>query len=296
MQKGYLSMHRYKAFLKVVEVGSFTKAAELLGYTQPALSQMMTALERELSMKLLYRSRYGIRLTPEGERLYPSVENAVRQYDAMRRSADEISGLETGVVRIGTVSSVSAHWLPQVIRAFWEKHPNVQIVLHQGDYSSIQEWIRNGAVDFGFVNPHAVKGLETMVVKSGEFRAVVPAGHPLAARETVTLEELAEEPFLLLEGGVYSEPEETFAAAGILPDVRLRVHDDYSILSMVEHGMGVSILTELVLHKTAYQVAALPIEPPVTRTLAVVTKERRTLPLAARVFIDELMAQRETLL
>lgn len=289
-------MHRYKAFLKVVEVGSFTKAAELLGYTQPALSQMMTALERELSMKLLYRSRYGIRLTPEGERLYPSVENAVRQYDAMRRSADEISGLETGVVRIGTVSSVSAHWLPQVIRAFWEKHPNVQIVLHQGDYSSIQEWIRNGAVDFGFVNPHAVKGLEKMVVKSGEFRAVVPAGHPLAARETVTLEELAEEPFLLLEGGVYSEAEEAFAAAGILPDVRLLVHDDYSILSMVEQGMGVSILTELVLHKTAYQVAALPIEPPVIRTLAVVTKERRALSLAARVFIDELMTQRETLL
>ena len=196
-------MHRYKAFLKVVEVGSFTKAAELLGYTQPALSQMMTSLERELSMKLLYRSRYGIRLTPEGERLYPSVVSAVRQYDAMRRSADEISGLATGVVRIGTVSSVSAHWLPQVIRTFWEKHPNVQIVLHQGDYS---------------------------------------------------------------------------------------------LLSMVEQGMGVSILVELVLHKTAYDVAALPIEPPIIRTLAVVTKDRRTLPLAARVFIDELMAQREQLL
>ena len=58
----------------------------------------------------------------------------------------------------------------------------MQIVLHQGDYSSIQEWIRTGAVDFGFVNPHAVKGLETMVVKSGQFRAVVPVGHPLAER------------------------------------------------------------------------------------------------------------------
>ncbi len=296
MQKGYLNMHRYKAFLKVVEVGSFTKAAELLGYTQPALSQMMTSLERELSMKLLYRSRYGIRLTPEGERLYPSIESAVRQYDAMRRSADEISGLETGIVRIGTVSSVSAHWLPQVIRAFWEKHPNVQIVLHQGDYSSIQEWVRTGAVDFGFVNPQAVKGLETMVVKSGAFRAVVPAGHPLAAKAAVTLEDLAGEPFLLLEGGVYSEPEEAFAAAGIVPDVKLRVHDDYSILSMIEQGMGVSILAELVLHKTAYDVAALPLDPPVIRTIGIVMKDRRTLPLAARVFIGELMAQRETLL
>ena len=289
-------MHRYKAFLKVVEVGSFTKAAELLGYTQPALSQMMTSLERELSMKLLYRSRYGIRLTPEGERLYPSVESAVLQYDAMRRSADEISGLETGVVRIGTVSSVSAHWLPQVIRSFWEKHPNVQIVLHQGDYSSIQEWIRNGAVDFGFVNPRAVKGLETTVVKSGEFRAVVPAGHSLATREAVTLADLAREPFLLVESGAYGEVEEAFAAAGITPNIRLRMHDDYSLLSMVEQGMGVSILTELVLRKTAYDVAALPIDPPVIRTLAIVTKDRRTLPLAAKVFIDELLQMRAQLL
>lgn len=289
-------MQRYKAFLKVVEVGSFTRAAELLGYTQPALSQMMTSLERELSMKLLYRSRYGIRLTPEGERLYPSVESAVRQYDAMRRSADEISGLETGVVRIGTVSSVSAHWLPQVIRAFWEKHPNVQIVLHQGDYSSIQEWVRTGAVDFGFVNPQAVKGLETMVVRSGEFRVVVPVGHPLAAKAAVTLEELAGERFLLVEGGAFSEPEEAFAAAEIVPDIKLRVHDDYSVLSMIEQGMGISILTELVLRKTAYDVAALPIEPPIIRTLAVVTKDRRTLPLAAKVFIDELMAHRQQML
>ena len=289
-------MHRYKAFLKVVEVGSFTKAAELLGYTQPALSQMMTSLERELSMKLLYRSRYGIRLTPEGERLYPSIENAVLQYDAMRRSADEISGLETGVVRIGTVSSVSAHWLPQVIRAFWEKHPNVQIVLHQGDYSSIQEWIRTGAVDFGFVNPHAVKGLETMVVKSGQFRAVVPVGHPLASGAAVTLEELGREPFLLVESGSYSEVEEAFAAAGTVPNIRLRVHDDYSLLSMVEQGMGISVMTELVLHKTAYDVAALPIDPPIIRTLAIVTKDRRTLPLAAKVFIDDLMEMRAQLL
>lgn len=204
--------------------------------------------------------------------------------------------LATGIVRIGTVSSVSAHWLPQVILAFWEKHPNVQIVLHQGDYSSIQEWIRNGAVDFGFVNPQAVKGLEMMVVKSGAFRAVVPAAHPLAAKTAVTLEELAGEPFLLVESGAYGEVEEAFAAAGITPNIRLRVHDDCSLLSMVEQGMGVSVLTELVLHKTNYDVVSLPIQPPIIRTLAVVTKDRRTLPLAARVFIDELMAQRETLL
>lgn len=288
-------MQRYIALLKVIEVGSFTKAADLLGYTQPALSQMIASLEKELSIKILYRSRYGIRLTPEGERLYPSIQNSVLQYEAMRRTADEIRGLDSGVVRIGTVSSVSCHWLPGIIRAFWQRHPNIQIVLHQGDYTSIPEWVRTGAVDFGFVNPHAVKGMETTVIKSGEFRAVLPKDHPLAKKPSLVLEDLAEEPFLLLEEGAYSEPLEAFRAAGITPNVKLRVHDDYSILSMVEQGLGVSILTELVLHKTGYDVVALPIEPAIIRTMGIVAKDKNSLPLASKAFIRCLMSHREEL-
>lgn len=283
-------MERYVALLKVIEIGSFTKAAELLGYTQPALSQMVASLERELSIKILYRSRYGIRLTPEGQRLYPSIQNSVLQYEAMRRTADEIRGLNSGVVRIGTVSSVSCHWLPGVIRAFWQEHPNIQIVLHQGDYTSIPEWVRTGAVDFGFVNPHAVKGMETTIIKSGEFRAVLPKNHPLAGKKSLVLEDFAEEPFLLLEEGAYSEPLEAFRAAGIAPNIRLRVHDDYSILSMVEQGLGVSILTELVLHKTSYDVVALPIEPAIIRTMSIVTKDKNALPLASKAFLQCLFA------
>ena len=283
-------MERYVALLKVIEIGCFTKAAELLGYTQPALSQMVASLERELSIKILYRSRYGIRLTPEGERLYPSIQNSVLQYEAMRRTADEIRGLDSGVVRIGTVSSVSCHWLPGIIRAFWQEHPNIQIVLHQGDYTSIPEWVRTGAVDFGFVNPHTVKGMEATIIKSGEFRAVLPKNHPLAEKKSLALEDLAEEPFLLLEEGAYSEPMEAFRAAGITPNIRLRVHDDYSILSMVEQGLGVSILTELVLHKTNYDVVALPIDPTIIRTMSIVTKDKHALPLASKAFLQCLFA------
>ena len=289
-------MQRYIALLKVIEVGSFTKAADLLGYTQPALSQMIASLEKELSIKILYRSRYGIQLTPEGERLYPSIQNSVLQYEAMRRTADEIRGLSSGIVRIGTVSSISCHWLPGIIRTFWQKYPNIQIVLHQGDYTSISEWVRTGAVDFGFVNPNAVKGLETTVVKSGEFRAVLPKNHPLSWKKTLTLKDLASEPFLLLEEGAYSEPLEAFHAEGITPNITLRVHDDYSILSMVEQGLGVSILAELVLHKTGYDVAVLPIEPAIIRTMSIVTKDKNTLPLASKEFIQYLLANKYRLL
>lgn len=289
-------MRRYAALLKVIEVGSFTKAAELLGYTQPALSQMIASLENELSVTLLYRSRYGIRLTPEGERLYPSIQSSVLQYEAMRRTADEIRGLGSGIVRIGTVSSVSCHWLPQVIRSFWQKHPNIQIVLNQGDYTTIPEMVRTGVVDFGFVSPHAVKGMEATVVKSGRFCAILPKSHPLTEKESVSLKDLANEPLLLLEEGAYSEPLEAFRSAGITPNIRLRVHDDYSILSMVELGLGVSVLTELVLHRTDYDVAVRPIETPIIRTMGIIAKDKNSLPLASKEFIRCLMEQREELL
>ncbi len=278
-------MERYIAFLKVVEVGSFTKAAELLGYTQPALSQMIASLEKELSVKLLCRSRYGVTLTSEGDRLYPSIQSTVLQYEAMRRQADEICSLESGLIRIGTVSSVSCHWLPKIIRSFWQKHPNIQIVLHQGDYTSICEWVRTGEVDFGFVNPNAVKGLETTVIKSGDFCAVLPKNHPLAKKQSLVLGDFADEPFLLLEEGAYSEPLEAFRAASIEPNIKLCAHDDYSILSMVEQGLGISILTELVLNKTNYDIAVLPIKPSIIRTMSIVTKDKRRLPLASKEFI-----------
>lgn len=176
------------ALKKIVELGSFTKAADKLGYTQSAVSQMIASLEEVFSIKLLYRSRIDIRLTLEGE-----------------------------------------------------------------------------------------------------LRAVVPADHRLSARSSVTLEELSKEPFLLLEEGNLSEPLEAFRQLGLEPNITLRVHDDYSILSMIETGLGISILPELVLRKTNYEVAILPIEPAVTRKIGLVMKETHSLPIACKHFIAFLM-------
>ena len=266
-------MHRYIALKKIVELGSFTKAADVLGYTQPAMSQMITSLEKELSIKLLYRSRYGIRLTIEGERLFPAIQNTISQYQSMQEIAKEIRGLDSGTIRIGTLSSISCHWLPQLIQAFQEKYPNVEFILHQGDNNSIPEWIRTSEIDFGFVN-----------------RAVLPLCHPLANAPYVTLEDLAKDPFLVIEEGSLSKPLEAFRQAGLEPSVRLRVHDDYSILSMVETGIGVSILPELVLRKTNYKVAIRPLHPVVTRKIGLVAKGNNELPIASKYFIDFLFA------
>lgn len=289
MQKGYLRMQRYIALQKIVELGSFTKAANLLGYTQPAMSQMISSLEKELSVKLLYRYRYGVHLTLEGEKLYPFIQRTVAQYQAMQEMVKEIKGLESGVIKIGTFSSVSAHWLPKMIKKFQIKYPNVQFVLHQGDYTTIPEWVRIGEVDFGFVNVDAVTGIKTHLIKEDTLMAVLPTEHPLRKQSYVTMQDLAKEPFLLLEEGAFSETMTAFHAEHIEPDIKLRVHDDYSILSMIEEGLGVSVIPELILRKSSHQVAVLPIKPVVKRKIGIITQDKNTIPIASKVFIRFLL-------
>lgn len=288
-------MNRYIALLKIVEATSFTKAAEILGYTQPALSQMIASLENELSIKLLYRSRYGVKLTTEGERLLPSIQSAVTQYQSMQNLAGEIRNLDSGIIRIGAISSISCHWLPQIIRRFWSQYPNVRFTIHQGDYTTIPEWVRTGELDFGFVSSEAVEETDSRFVKTGEHRACIPKNHPLANQAFVTLEELAEEPFLLLEEGLYSEPLAAFRKANLEPKVILTMHDDYSILSMVEQGLGVTILPELVLRKQNYDICIQPIRPSITRKISIITRNKKEMPIAALRFIDFLINYQDLL-
>lgn len=285
-----MKMNRYIALQKIIELGSFTKAAQALGYTQSSISQMIASLENELSMKLLRRSRTGVRLTPEGMELYPFIERTILQYRAMQEKANEIKGLETGILRVGTISSITCHWMPMLIREFQKLYPNVRFLFHQGDYSSIQEWIKTGAVDFGFVTPPAATELETIPIKEGEMLAILPVSHPLAAQSSIRLQDIADEPFILLEEGHYSEPVNAFHAAGLEPNIKYTVHDDYAIMTMVEAGLGVSVLAELMLRRTGFDIVRLPVDPPIYRHLAIAYKERDSLPIASKYFIDYLTA------
>ena len=120
-------MNRYEVFIKVVECGSFTKAAEVLDYTQSAVSQMVHTLEEELSTVLLLRSKNGITLTADREAYYPyicSINNAHRELEEKYR---EMQGLGGGKIRIGSFTSVSRNWLPGLMKAFKEKYPDAQI-------------------------------------------------------------------------------------------------------------------------------------------------------------------------
>lgn len=284
-------MNRYSAFILIIETGSFTKAAEELGYTQSAISQMVRSLEQELSTKLLLRSRKGVSLTSDGEELLPYIRNLHNSYRTLVEKRKEMQGLESGIVRIGTFTSVSCHWLPKLMKIFKEHYPSVHFELHQGEYTNIAAWIKEGSVDFGFVNPDAVSDLTTIPLGQDEMLAILPDHHPLASREKVSLEELSKEPFILLNEGELSEPLEFFKRSNIQPNIQYRVLDDYTIMSMIENGLGISILPKLVLSRTSYKIVTKEILPPVVRTIGIAYKNKKTLPIASRYFIDFLVRQ-----
>ncbi|WP_342470798.1 LysR family transcriptional regulator [Ureibacillus sp. FSL K6-3587] len=284
-------MKQYYAFLKVIEKGSFTKAAAELGYTQSAISQMIQALEEELGTTLIYRSRKGIMLTPDGEEFLPFITRVANSHAELMEKAREMQGLATGNIRIGTFTSVSSNWLPSLMQDFKKLYPSVQFQLQQGEYTSIVKYIKEGSVDFGFVNPDAAEDLETVALKQDHMLAILPEDHPLVSQPTVSLEDLAEEPFILLEEGELNEPLEAFKKKGLRPNIQFRVIDDYTIMSMVENGLGVSILSEMVMNKVRYRFVKKKVEPPITRTLGIAYKNKKTLPSASRYFIDFIIRQ-----
>lgn len=283
-------MNRILAFQAIIKTGSFTAAGRQLGYSQSAISQMINSLEEEVGFPLFHRSPGKVELTPDGQKLLPFIDQLNNDWTAFRERSAEIKGLQSATIKIGTISSISAHWLPQLIKGFQELHPGVRFVLLQGDYTTIPQWVQNNQIDFGFVNPAAQPNLKVDYLKSGELKAILPPRHPLAQQAVVTLDELKKEPFLMLEEGLYSEPLAAFQHAGIHPNIRLRVHDDYSILSMIEAGLGFSILADLVLQKQSYHVAIRQLAPRVQRQIGIYQKDPAMMPLASQQFVNYLKA------
>lgn len=279
-------MNPYDAFIKIIETGSFTKAAEELGYTQSAISQMVHSLEKELSTTLILRSRKGVTLTPDGKEFLPYIRNIRNSHLELVEKHNEMQGLQSGLIRIGTFSSVSCNWLPGLMKDFKEQYPAVHFELHQGEYTNISNWINEGRVDFGFVNPTAVSNLTTIPLQQDEMLAVLPMDHPLATETNVSLKELTNEPYILLDEGELSEPLTIFKQKNLEPNIQYRVHDDYSIMAMVEQGLGLTILPALVLNRCRYNIAMKKISPSVFRMISLAYKDKKVLPIASRYFID----------
>lgn len=279
-------LSRYGIFCRVIEMGSFTKVAQLCGYSQSAVSQTVKALEREMGLVLLERRKDGIRLTADGAQLLPYIKAIDGAEQSLAQKQKEMLGLENCTIRIGTFTSVSRNSLPRLMKEFKDLYPSVSFILRQGEYTSIEGWIREGAIDFGFVNIDLLSGLESAVLYQDHMCAVLSPSHPLASRQGLSLKDLAAEPFILLDEGAHSVPLAAFRKLGLHPNIAYEVYDDYTILAMVKEGLGVSLVYEKVLEGFRDGLTVLPVTESPKRTVGIAWNQWQTLSYAARRFVE----------
>lgn len=283
-----MNLLKYMAFVRTVEYGSFTKAGEMLNYSQSGISRMIADLEQEWGVVLLERGKGGVHLTSDGMKLLPHAKSLIAEYEKLQMEVDALRGVQSGLIRIGTFSSVATHWLPNIIRAFQQDYPGIDYELLLGDYTEIEEWIAQGRVDCGFLRLPTWPAFETVFLEQDPLMAVLPEDHPLAARERIPVAALCGEPFLLLEKGGKADVSAIFERCGLTPNVRFTTWDDYAVMSMVESGLGISVLPGLILRRVPYRIAVRPLEIPAYRSIGLALKSRKTASLAVKRFLEYL--------
>lgn len=282
------NLQKYQAFVATVEQGSFTKAAEALHYSQSGVSRMVSDLESEWQVSLLERHKGGVRLTTDGARILPYAKSLCEEYDKLLVAVDEVRGLQSGLIRIATFSSGASQWLPNIIKDFQAAYPNVAYEILLGDYTEIERWIMEGRVDCGFIPLPVHESLETVLLERDQMMAVIPSDHPLAHEESFPMDALDKEPFMILEKGAGQEVDAILRARGVRPRVNFTTWDDYAIMAMVEKGLGISILTEMIMRRCPYDVVALPLDKPVYREIALAFRGKERSSLALQRFIEYL--------
>lgn len=281
-----MNIQKFMAFIKTVEYGSFTKAAEILNYSQSGISRMINDLEKEWGVSLLERGRSGVRLTSDGLKLLPFAKSVCNEYQKLQTQVEELNGLQSGLIRIGTFSSIATHWLPNIIKEFQKDYPNIDYELLLGDYTEIENWILEGRVDCGFLRLPTLPEFETILLEQDKLLVVLPENHPLVDCEYFPIKSLCDYPFMLLEKGAKAEISEIFERCNISPKVQFTTWDDYAIMSMVESGLGISILPQLILQRIPYRIVTKELEVPAYRKIGLALRDKKSTSLAVKRFLD----------
>ena len=281
-----MSISKYETLAKVVELGSLTRAADALGCTQSAVSHAINNLEAELGFAVITRSRAGVKLTDDGERIMPSVRGMLNYEEQLRQTASSIRGLDSGTVRIGAFTSVAVHWLPGVIKEFQHDYPNVDLKLLNGDYYDVERWIEEGSIDLGFVNVPTKLRCECIPLMEDRLLAILPHGHKFESYPKFPLVECETEAFITLLEESNHDANRALTAAGVKPNIRFSTKDDYAIIAMVEKGLGISIMPELLLKGRHDDIVIKELVPPSKRIIGLaITETSRNSP-ATRKFAD----------
>jgi len=291
-----MEMHQLAYFESVSRHLHFTRAAQELNVAQPSVSQQIRKLETELGAPLFHRMKRHVALTEAGKTFLPHARAVLQRLEEARFEVQELSGLRRGTLAVGATPSVGTHLLPRALAAFSRRHPGIALTFREAGSRTLLNLLEAGELDMAVViQPIRHPVLETLPLLDEELLLAVPRQHPLASgKRRVRLEQLREEPFVLLREGAYDLRDQTLSAcrrAGFEPTVALDGGEMDSMLRFVGAGIGVAILPEMVLADIDPRdgpVAVRHLQPRLARSLVLARRRDRYFSAAAREFASVL--------
>ena len=277
---------RYRAFIQAVDQGSLSRAAKALDYTPSGVSQLISALERDLGFPVLERGSHGVAPTKEGSRILPVARAAVQEEDRLLQMGSEIKGLSTGQVTIGSYPSVAAHWLPGVIKAFHEQYPAIEVRIMEGIHQEINEWMGSKEVDLGFMSYEPSLSYDWIPLARDPMVAALPKSHPFAKRKSYPIENCSDEAFIMPGKGQDVDTLGVLARHKLNPHIAYETIETVATLGMIEAGMGMTIINSLAVQKYAFDVALVPVKPAESILFGIAVPSLKTCAPATRHFID----------
>ncbi len=285
-----MELRQLQYFVKVARKEHYTKAAEELHVAQSAVSRQIHQLEEELGISLFMHVGRNVHLTPAGKLFLTRIETILTDLEKSVLEIRELLDPELGEIRLGFPHSLGVNLVPSVVAQFRQEHPNVKFKFRQGKFNSLINDVINNEVDLALISPFPEKHghVTGELLITEELFAILPPNHILAEYQTLRLEQLKEEAFVLFSEGYSLRPivVEACMKAGFKPNIGFEGEETDTIRGLVAAGMGVSLLPEMALVDTGplQPIKIKVAEPLVTRTIGLIRRSDEKLPIVAEMF------------
>lgn len=267
-------MTNYEIFCKTVELGSLSRTAEVLSYSQSNITHVIQQMEKSFGFTLLIRNKAGVSLTENGKIVYEKIKQVLAAENELLKTVQEINGFSLGSLRIGVFSSIAAELLPKALKKYSEQYPRVEITLYDGDHEAVLGWLMDGTIDIGFLSQiPPKKGIEFLPLLQDEMLALMPEKHRARDRMEIPVSFFAEEPTIYPYETIAHDVDAVMKASNVKPSISLEVKGSETIVAMVREGLGVSILPELYMRSHGEGIVTRPLSPRFYRTIGAALPE-----------------------
>jgi len=281
-----MELYQLEYFVEVTRQGSFTRAAKKAGIVQPALSQQIKRLEEEFGTPLLIRDRRQVRLTAAGETLLEHAHQLLARAALAKEAVCGLDRLASGAISIAAIPAVSAFFLPDRLHRFRAKHPGLELVIHEESSAGVAELVSNGSAGIGFLQlPEPDQRLEIEPLLTEPLRVLIHRRHRLERSRSVTVKQLADEPFILYRGKVRDNVLQACRQSGFEPRIACSTSELATVHAMVQTGLGISVLPEMAIPKSLKGTRTIPLRRPgLSRQLGMVFRRNAPQTSALQAF------------